>query len=110
MTIELAEQDVATRLASPWQPMPDKTDLKHLGKLLEELGELTSAVSRCLIQGIDEVQPVTGKSNRLWLEEEYADVYAGMLLVARRFGLRADFVHQRMDEKVAYLKNWHEMV
>ena len=95
MTIELAEKElVAERLASPWEPVSDRTDLKLLGKLLEELGELTSVVSRCLIQGIDEVQPVTGKSNRLWLEEEYADVYANMLLVAHRFDLRPGFCLQ----------------
>jgi len=96
-------------VVNPWHPTTDPTDLKHLGKLSEELGELIQVVARCTIQGIDEVHPVTGKSNKLWLEEEFADVYANMLLVARRFGLRVDFVHNRMDDKAAYLRSWHEM-
>lgn len=103
MTIELA-QPVS---ASPWQPMSNPTDLKHLGKLAEELSELGQVVARCIIQGIDEVEPVTGKSNRLWLEEEFADVSANMLLVARRWNLRDDFMYERMDKKVAGLNTWH---
>jgi len=55
---------------NPWHPMSDPVDIKHLGKLLEELAEgvnalnevasamnkAASAVARCLIQGINEAQ------------------------------------------------------
>lgn len=49
---------------NPWHPISDPVDLKHLGKLSEELGECSAAVARCIIQGIDECEPVTGKINR----------------------------------------------
>ena len=49
------------RDANPWHPITDKVDLKYLGKLGEELNECGSAVSRCIIQGVDEREPVTGK-------------------------------------------------
>jgi hypothetical protein len=61
---------------NPWRPMTRPIDLKHLGKLGEESNELGAAISRCIIQGIDEREPVTGKPNRQWLAEEIADVLA----------------------------------
>lgn len=70
---------------NPWHPITDSVDLKHLGKLSEELGELQAAVARCIIQGIDEREPVTGKVNRDWLTEEIADVQANLDLVVKRF-------------------------
>lgn len=92
-------------LISPWHPMSDAVDLKHMGKLLEEVNELGSALSRCIIQGIDEKQPVTGKLNREWVEDEMADVLAGFLLIRERFGFVVD--QQRVETKVADLRRWH---
>lgn len=109
----IRKPDVAlqqARLASPWQPVTNTLDLKHLGKLAEELSELGQVVARCIIQGVDEVQPVTGKSNKLWLEEEVADVYANLQLVRSRFKLDDEFIEQRVKDKRDYLRNWHEMV
>jgi NTP pyrophosphatase (non-canonical NTP hydrolase) len=93
------------RDASPWNPMTDPTDLKVMGKLLEELGELTSAVSRCVIQGIDEVEPETLKPNRRWLEDEIADVLATIGLATVRFGIIPD--HNRINRKKAHLQQWY---
>lgn len=94
---------------NPWRPMTDPLDLKHMGKLAEEVNELGAATARCLIQGIDEAEPTTGKINRRWLEEEMADVYANMYLVANRFGLDGKFIEQRMSDKIGRLRTWHEM-
>ncbi|MDE2031372.1 MAG: hypothetical protein KGI58_03905 [Patescibacteria group bacterium] len=92
---------------SPWYPITNQVDLKHLGKLLEELGELTSAVSRCLIQGINEREPETNKLNRDWIEDEIADVIANIQLVEKRF----KFIRQqeRIEKKTKHLSKWHEM-
>lgn len=95
--------------ASPWHPIDNKVDLKHLGKLNEELGEAISAVSRCIIQGVDEEHPITGKSNREWLEDELADVLAGINLVSLRFELNEDRMNERAAKKMAHLKQWHDM-
>lgn len=95
------------RDASPWQPVTRKIDLKHLLKLIEELGECTSAASRCLMQGIDEKEPVTGRLNREWLEDEMADVYANMALVCQHFRLDRRRIADRADKKTVYLRTWH---
>jgi hypothetical protein len=93
----------------PWHPMQEPIDLKHIGKLMEELGELMAACSRCLIQGIDECEPVTGKSNRLWLEEEIADVRINLQLVEKHFRLNEGYILMRMLDKVDRLREWHKM-
>lgn len=92
-----------------WHPISDPVDLKHLGKLAEELGEAQSAVARCIIQGIDEEEPVTGKLNREWLEDELADVLANINLVTLRFCLNEDRMNKRAAKKMAQLKTWHDM-
>lgn len=82
--------DMTKFALNPWHPMDKPIDLKHLGKLGEECGELSSAVSRCIIQGIDESEPVTHKPNREWLEDEIADVVANIELVSEHFQLDQD--------------------
>lgn len=94
---------------SPWVPMTSAADKKVIGKLLEELGEAVSAASRCLIQGIDECEPVTGKSNREWLEEELADVRGLTWLAIAHFGLRDDIIISRAKEKMLQKISWVEM-
>ncbi len=96
-------------LISPWHPIQEPVALKHLGKLLEELGELTAATARCVIQGPEESEPVTGKPNRLWLQEEIADVRANIRLVVKYLGLDEAFMDEREDRKVEQLKSWHDM-
>lgn len=97
------------RDASPWHPITDAVDLKHLGKLGEEANELGSAVARCIIQGVDEAEPVTGKLNRHWLEDEIADVLANVELVVRRFDLNEGRIAERAKRKRAHLRQWHDM-
>lgn len=97
------------RDANPWHPMTDAVDLKHLGKLSEELSECGSAVARCIIQGIDEAEPVTGKINRDWLQDEVADVLANIDLVIQRFDLDAIKIATRSEKKKRHLRQWHEL-
>jgi hypothetical protein len=95
---------------NPWHPMTRPIDKKHIGKLIEELGEATSAAARCLIQGIDEKEPITHKLNREWLEDELADVVANIDLVIAHFKLDADRMADRMTRKKAHLRGWHSML
>jgi hypothetical protein len=99
----------ALRDANPWHPITDPVDLKHLGKLSEEVNELGSATSRCIIQGIDACEPVTGKPNREWLEDEIADVQANIDLVIERFGLDEERMAARVEKKKLHLKQWHAL-
>lgn len=94
---------------NPWRPITNQIDLKHLGKLGEESGELNSAVSRCIIQGMDEKEPNTGKVNRDWLEDEIADVIANAILVVEHFKLDTEKLAARAEKKMAALRSWHKM-
>jgi NTP pyrophosphatase (non-canonical NTP hydrolase) len=93
---------------NPWHPMTDARDLKTLGKLGEELGECSAAVARCIIQGINEAEPVTGKVNKVWLEEEIADVLTSIHLVRHRFDLDRAAIEARVEKKLPHLTWWHE--
>lgn len=97
------------RAPNPWHPESDPVALKHLGKLGEEAAELGAAVSRCIIQGIDEREPVTGKLNREWLEDEIADVLANAELVSLHFGLDGDRMMARKLRKMGHLRAWHAL-
>jgi hypothetical protein len=94
---------------NPWSPITDSTDLKILGKQVEELNEAGSATARCIVQGIDEAEPTTGKINRRWLEEEMADVYACFAHTVERFDLDTKFIAKRAQEKYDRLATWHAM-
>lgn len=92
--------------ASYWVPEFSEVKLKLLGKLAEEAGELTSAAARCIIQGIDESQPVTGKVNQRWLEEEIADVLTMIYFVKKNFNLDNDFITERITDKSNYFEGY----
>lgn len=91
---------------SPWHPEADPQRLKVLGKLAEEANELGAALARCIIQGIDEAEPVTGKVNRVWLEDEIADVMANISIATRHFGLDQIRIDTRRLRKAAYIQRW----
>jgi hypothetical protein len=94
-------------LVSPWMPMSEPIDLKHMGKLGEEAGELCQVVCRCVIQGIDETDPTKIITNRAWLENEIADVQANIDLVVEHFKLDKATMQARTARKKINLKKWH---
>lgn len=93
--------------AKPWHPITNQLDLKHLGKLGEEACELGAALFRTIIQGIDELDPDTGKSNRSQVSDEIADVKANMELVIGHLRLATSEIEARSQRKIAHLKGWH---
>jgi len=93
-------------LPSMWEPETDSLRLKALGKLAEELAECNAAVARCIIQGIDECEPITGKINRHWLQDEIADVEVCIEHAKRILGLDRDRITARITKKYTYLKRW----
>lgn len=95
---------------NPWHPISDAVQLKTLGKLAEELGEAQAAVARCIIQGVNEAHPETGMLNRLWLENELADVLANISLVIDHFTLNGPRMDQRALHKMVRLREWHRQV
>lgn len=99
------------RDASPWRAETDPVNLAILGKLNEELGELTAAVSRCIIQGVDGAHPVTAKPNKDWLMEEMIDV-ENMLVFLRLhvLDLTGAPIDKRMARKHAHIQQWLEQI
>lgn len=94
---------------SKWIPTTDLMMLRRMGKLVEELGELQAVAARCIIQGIDEVDPGTGKVNRERLANEIADVYAQLDETVDRLGLDTEAILQRTYTKRGYMREWEEM-
>ena len=78
-------------------------------KFIEELNECGAASARCIIQGINEVEPSTNESNRLWLTKEIADVMANLELVIEHFDLDYDYIEERVNFKQEYLRRWHNL-
>lgn len=92
---------------NPWVPETDPIRLAHLAKFAEELNECGAATMRCIMQGIDEKEPSTGKPNREWLQDEMADVLANMTLAIDCFDLDRHAIEQRKRFKMAHLLAWH---
>lgn len=99
-----------TKALNPWRPETEPLSLALLGKLAEEANELGAALARCVIQGIGESEPVTGKPNVDWLEDEMADVSGAGSLVIEYFGLREKRMNARFDRKVKHLRAWHALI
>ena len=99
-----------TTVINPWNVETSPLRKRHLGKTLEELGELTAVVARCMIQGIDEVDPSSGKLNRLRLEEEIADVYAQLDMLEDLFDLDRIFISDRIVVKQGHMDKWSRLL
>ncbi len=98
--------------ASPWHPMKDPVQLKIFGKLIEELGELQAALARCIIQGLDEYEPVTNKPNKQWVADEIADVLCGIHLLQNGYLWEHEwkvYIETRKEKKRKHLIAWHMM-
>lgn len=100
--------DIPNTEVSDWVPMSNPVHLAVLGKAGEELGELISAKDRCIIQGLDGIDPDSGKVNRDWLTDEVADVAAMLLHIARRFNLDSHAIEERKQRKYVYKGKWFD--
>lgn len=98
---------------SPWKVTTDKKLLRRIGKLLEELGELQAVAARVIIQGIDEIDPSSGRVNRARLLDELADAQAQInCTMALLFPAREDnrhFLH-RVLRKEENMQDWESQV
>lgn len=93
---------------SPWMPEQDRIRLAVLGKLVEECNELGARAARCIIQGIDEIDPDSGRTNRAEMAREVADVLACIDALETTEGVDADEL--RVLGKVSGFRRWHEMI
>lgn len=93
---------------SPWFPEQDQVRLAILGKLIEECNELAARAARCIIHGIDETDPDSGRLNRDELVREMADVIACVKTAEIKLGVECDM--RRVDKKFDGFRTWHALI
>lgn len=93
---------------NPWRPTQDLLQLAVLGKAIEESAELICALARCVIQGIDECEPVSRKPNRDWLREEMADTEACLQRLRERLDIYT--YPERYMAKLKHLDRWDDLI
>ena len=93
-----------------WTPTTDSLQLRRFGKLCEELGELQAVAARCIIQGIDEIDPSSGIVNRARLQDEVSDVYAQLNVLINDLELDYLYILRRTQQKVGNMRKWDELV
>lgn len=95
-------------IISPWMPEQDRHRLAVLGKLAEECNELAGRAARCIIQGLDESDPASGRTNREELAREVADVEACIATAGAALALEIDL--ERVNDKCAGFQRWHRLI
>lgn len=92
-----------------WVPDIDEHQARRIGKTGEETNELGAVLFRIQIQGLNAVDPGSGKTNRQRLLEEMADVTAQIeitcdfLWISQNQG--SDF-DNRVQEKKRQMAEW----
>ena len=89
-----------------WIPDADPHQARRVGKTLEELGEAVAVLARISIQGLESVDPGTGKTNRQRLQDELADVKAQIECTERSLKLDTAYMATRSAEKVRQMAEW----
>lgn len=93
---------------SPWIPTQDPIELAVLGKLGEECCELGARLFRTVIQGLDEKDPASQRTNREEISRELADVEAGIQTIKRELGI--DYDDARVNGKRNGFLRWFKMI
>lgn len=94
-----------------WEPDPDPHQARRVGKSLEEVSELGGVLARISIQGLNGIDPASGKTNRLRYLEESADVIAQLDCNHTFFKItteEAQFVMKRAARKVNEMQQWED--
>lgn len=92
-----------------WTPTTNLMMLRRMGKLIEELNELGVVAARCIIQGIDEVDPGSGLVNRVRLMKELADVMAQCMVTIDKLDLDSEAIDCRVADKLEQMAEWEAM-
>lgn len=89
-----------------WEPDTDPHQARRIGKTLEELGELSAVLARISIQGMDAIDPASGKTNRRRMLEETADVMAQIECNIEAFGMSTCALADRLQRKIRHMQEW----
>lgn len=102
----MSAQHVPTLRMNPWAPDRDPRQARRIGKTLEEINELGVVLARISIQGMDAIDPASGKTNRQRLHEETADVLAQIECNVRAFDMDKNAMFDRQETKVEQMLEW----
>jgi NTP pyrophosphatase (non-canonical NTP hydrolase) len=106
--VELTQKP--TTVVTAWHVETDPFRKRKLGKALEELSELSNVLARCLIQGVDEIDPSSKEVNRSRMQKEVADVLAQMGCLIAAFDLNMEEILERVQDKKASMDKWEELL
>lgn len=93
---------------SAWMPEREPVRLAMLAKIIEEATELAGRASRCIAQGLEGVDPVSGRTNFEELGREAADVTACIETAQAYFGIQVDA--DRVGMKVEGYRRWRDLI
>jgi NTP pyrophosphatase (non-canonical NTP hydrolase) len=99
-------QTDTSRVLAKWEPDNNPQQARRIGKTLEELGELSAVLARISIQGIDAIDPGSGKTNRQRLLEESADVLAQLYCNHEFFDFHDLIMEDRKNRKIQEMRQW----
>jgi hypothetical protein len=98
---------------SPWYPEADPHIRAAVGKLAEELNETAKVCARIAIQGLDGIDPDSGRTNREELYRELSHVMGATDIVETFAPPSPETVammsEQRQKKRNGFLK-WHKMI
>ena len=97
-------------MINPWTPEENIVLHQALGKVAEEAAELAKIATRCMIQGFDEAEPVTGMPNRQALREEVADLKAALRWLYEIIDEPYKGESQRERRKFDGFREWQAML
>ena len=92
-----------------WVPDTDPRQERRIGKTGEEVNELGAVLFRIQIQGIDAIDPASGKTNRQRFIEEMADVTAQIEINLEHFSIdanRGSAFDARVVDKKNQMSEW----
>lgn len=92
-----------------WNDLEKRSELALRKLLFANLGK---AISRVIIQGIDESEPRTGESNRDILSLLVSQALCSIRILISTISVfspeETEFIKERTERKIAYLTKWHE--
>ena len=92
---------------NPWKHEVDPLVIRRVGKMTEECGELIAVCGRIQIQGLNAIDPSSGKTNIQRLLEEMADVQAQIdVTIAKLLSLRLPEFEARVEQKSEQMSQW----
>jgi hypothetical protein len=93
-------------MSAVWVPDSDPHQARRVGKTLEELGELSAVLARISLQGMQGVDPETGQTNEMRLQQETADVLAQINCNIRSFQMNQSAIDERVRWKELRMAEW----